>query len=139
MPQSLSLRATSASSSISVPSLQSPSPSKDQSRTKDEPLGSGAGTSKAGEGEGEGEGRGEVGQGANGERIQVKIPANGLLVPTDRSREELEEKWLYHLGRFRIHSEVVLPGYSLYSLRSWYVSFSHPRSLTYVLNSYNEG
>jgi hypothetical protein len=50
-----------------------------------------------------------------------EIPNNGLLVPTDRPREELEEKWLRRLGMggMRIHSEVELRGYSLYSLRSW--------------------
>ena len=50
----------------------------------------------------------------------------GLLVPTDRSREDVEEKWLPRLGRLRIDREVVLEGYSLYLLRSW--CFSLPCS-----------
>jgi len=51
----------------------------------------------------------------------VDIPENGLLVPTDRDRDELEGKWLHHLGRLKVHSELKLQGYSLYSLRTWYV------------------
>jgi hypothetical protein len=48
-------------------------------------------------------------------------PVQGLLIPTDRSREELEEKWLPKIGRLRVEKEVVLPGYSLYFLRTWYI------------------
>ena len=51
----------------------------------------------------------------------MEIPENGLLVPTDRDRDELEGKWLQHLGRMKVHSEIKLQGYSLYSLRTWYV------------------
>jgi hypothetical protein len=51
----------------------------------------------------------------------LDIPEHGLLVPTDREREEMEAKWLPLLGRFRVHSEISLQGYSLYSLRTWYV------------------
>jgi hypothetical protein len=58
---------------------------------------------------------------SKGKEKAVDIPENGLLIPTDRDRDELEGKWLHHLGRFRIHSEIKLQGYSLYSLRTWYV------------------
>ena len=43
----------------------------------------------------------------------------GLLIPTDRTREDLEEKWLPKLGKLRVEREIVLSGYSLYSLRPW--------------------
>ncbi|EIW71183.1 hypothetical protein TREMEDRAFT_71084 [Tremella mesenterica DSM 1558] len=49
----------------------------------------------------------------------------GLLVPTDRPLEELEEKWLPRLGKLKVDREVVLPGYSLYLLRSWFLSRTH--------------
>lgn len=102
-----------ASTRSTVPSLQSQSsgsPSKQrivsgQSQTPASP------TIVNGNGKGKGKGR----------ELDVEVPPNGLLIPTDRERGELEEKWLGHLGRFRVHSEVVLHGYSLYSLRSWYV------------------
>jgi hypothetical protein len=58
---------------------------------------------------------------SKGKEKAVEIPENGLLVPTDRDRDELEGKWLHALGRFRVHSEMKLQGYSLYSLRTWYV------------------
>jgi hypothetical protein len=58
---------------------------------------------------------------SKGKEKALEIPENGLLIPTDRDRDELEGKWLHHLGRFRIHSELKLQGYSLYSLRTWYV------------------
>lgn len=49
-----------------------------------------------------------------------KYDANhALLIPTDRSREELESKWLRRLGRFEIWGEEVMSGYSLYSMRKW--------------------
>ena len=64
----------------------------------------------------------------SGSRIQPSIsPAkkdpnpNRLLIPTDRSLEELEEKWLPRLGRLRVDQEVVLYGYALYALRTWCV------------------
>jgi hypothetical protein len=60
---------------------------------------------------------------SKGKDKAVEIPENGLLIPTDRDRDELEGKWLNTLGRFRIHSEIKLQGYSLYSLRTWYVLF----------------
>lgn len=102
-----------ASTRSTVPSLQSQSsgsPSKQrivsgQSQPPASP------TIVNGNGSGKGKGR----------ELDVEVPPNGLLIPTDRERGELEEKWLSHLGRFRVHSEVVLHGYSLYSLRSWYV------------------
>ncbi|WWD21623.1 hypothetical protein CI109_106109 [Kwoniella shandongensis] len=53
------------------------------------------------------------------------IPNNGLLIPTDRTLEELEEKWLYKLGRLKVDREVVLSGYALYSLRNWFLSRTH--------------
>ncbi|WVR04726.1 hypothetical protein IAU60_001737 [Kwoniella sp. DSM 27419] len=53
------------------------------------------------------------------------IPSNGLLIPTDRTLEELEAKWLGRLGRLKVDREVVLYGYALYSLRSWYLSRTH--------------
>jgi hypothetical protein len=43
----------------------------------------------------------------------------GLLIPTDRTQEELEEKWLPRLGRLKVDREVVLQGYALYALRTW--------------------
>ncbi|WVQ83185.1 hypothetical protein IAT38_005324 [Cryptococcus sp. DSM 104549] len=52
-------------------------------------------------------------------------PRNGLLIPTDRTLEELESKWLYKLGRLRVDREVVLSGYALYSLRNWFLSRTH--------------
>jgi hypothetical protein len=61
---------------------------------------------------------------SKGKEKAVEIPENGLLVPTDRDRDELEGKWLHHLGRFRVHSEMKLQGYSLYSLRTWYGRFT---------------
>lgn len=106
MSQPLTLRATSTNSS--VPSLLSPSPSPSPSPNKK------ADVSSQGQADGNGDGHVQ-GQGVKG----VDKPPHGLLVPTDRSREELEERWIHHLGRFKVHSEVVLPGYSLYSLRSW--------------------
>lgn len=50
----------------------------------------------------------------------------GLLIPTDRSLEELEERWLPLLGRLKVEREVVLHGYALYALRNWYVSSCTP-------------
>ena len=44
---------------------------------------------------------------------------DGLLIPTDRPLEELEEKWLSKLGRLKVEKEIKLQGYALYSLRSW--------------------
>ena len=58
---------------------------------------------------------------SKGKERAVEIPENGLLVPTDRDRDELEGKWLHQLGRLQVHSELKLQGYSLYSLRTWYV------------------
>jgi hypothetical protein len=49
----------------------------------------------------------------------AKPAIRGLLVPTDRTREELEDKWLPRLGKLRVDREVELAGYSLYSLRTW--------------------
>jgi hypothetical protein len=63
----------------------------------------------------------------------VEIPENGLLVPTDRDRDELEGKWLHTLGRFRVHSEMKLQGYSLYSLRTWYVLFTLKLEWSYLM------
>ncbi|ORY30331.1 hypothetical protein BCR39DRAFT_564873 [Naematelia encephala] len=54
---------------------------------------------------------------------QTKV--QGLLIPTDRNRDELESKWLPRLGRLRVLKEVVLTGYSLFSLRTWYLSRTH--------------
>ena len=51
----------------------------------------------------------------------VEKQVKGLLIPTDRSREELEERWLPKLGGLKVEKEVVLTGYSLYSLRTWWV------------------
>lgn len=62
--------------------------------------------------------------GTHGERTTTR--RLGLLVPTDRSQEELEEKWLPRLGRFKVEREVVLQGYALYALRTWYVG-AHSR------------
>ncbi|ORX33965.1 hypothetical protein BD324DRAFT_653662 [Kockovaella imperatae] len=53
--------------------------------------------------------------------------AKGLLIPTDRTLEELET-WLPRLGRLKVAREVSLPGFSLYAVRQWYLSrtqFSH--------------
>lgn len=57
-----------------------------------------------------------------------------LLIPTDRKLQELESSagnsrssgisWLAQLGRLRVEREVVLSGYALYALRTWYV-FPH--------------
>ncbi|KAK8847532.1 hypothetical protein IAR55_005390 [Kwoniella newhampshirensis] len=52
-------------------------------------------------------------------------PTNGLLIPTDRTLEELEGKWLSKLGRLKVDREVVLSGYALYSLRNWFLSRTH--------------
>jgi len=104
-----------ASSVSSVPSLQSQiSPSPSQSPNK--PIrvtsnGSGHDATKGQEKEKERE-----------KEQGPEIPENGLLIPTDRYREEMEGKWIHHLGRFRVHSELTLHGYSLYSLRTWYVN-----------------
>lgn len=43
-----------------------------------------------------------------------------LLVPTDRPLEDLEQ-WLPSQSRLRVEKEVVLSGYALYGIRSWYV------------------
>ena len=108
-----------ASSVSSVPSLQSQiSPSPSQSPNK--PIrvtsnGSGHDATKGQEKEKEREKEKEKEKGP-------EIPENGLLIPTDRYREEMEGKWIHHLGRFRVHSELILHGYSLYSLRTWYVN-----------------
>ena len=48
-----------------------------------------------------------------------KKPVAGLLIPTDRLKDDLEERWLPKLGRLRVEKEVILSGYSLYSLRTW--------------------
>ncbi|WVN89342.1 uncharacterized protein L203_104565 [Cryptococcus depauperatus CBS 7841] len=48
-----------------------------------------------------------------------------LLIPTDRSIHELKTKWISRLGRLRVDKEVVLKGYALYSLRSWFLSRTH--------------
>jgi hypothetical protein len=45
----------------------------------------------------------------------------GLLVPTDRTLEDLVENWLPGLGRLKVEKEVTLHGYALYALRTWYV------------------
>ncbi|KAL7419395.1 hypothetical protein Q5752_006233 [Cryptotrichosporon argae] len=49
----------------------------------------------------------------------------GLVIPTDRTIEELEEKWLHKLGRLRVDREVVLTGYALYGIRPWFLSRTH--------------
>ncbi|GMK54371.1 hypothetical protein CspeluHIS016_0109570 [Cutaneotrichosporon spelunceum] len=49
----------------------------------------------------------------------------GLLVPTDRPLDEFEAQWLPRLGRLRVDREVVLHGYALYGIRSWYLSRTH--------------
>ncbi|WVF69686.1 hypothetical protein IAT40_004465 [Kwoniella sp. CBS 6097] len=49
----------------------------------------------------------------------------GLLIPTDRPVDDLEERWLRKLGRLRVEREVTLFGYALYSLRSWHLSRTH--------------
>ncbi|CAD6576100.1 MAG: hypothetical protein TREMPRED_001578 [Tremellales sp. Tagirdzhanova-0007] len=41
------------------------------------------------------------------------------------TREDLEEKWLPKLGKLRVEREIVLSGYSLYSLRPWHLSRTH--------------
>lgn len=43
-----------------------------------------------------------------------------LLVPTDRPLEDLEQ-WFPSQSRLRVEKEVVLSGYALYGIRSWYV------------------
>lgn len=43
-----------------------------------------------------------------------------LLVPTDRPLEDLEQ-WLPSQSRLSVEKEVVLSGYALYGIRSWYV------------------
>ncbi|WWC86774.1 uncharacterized protein L201_001653 [Kwoniella dendrophila CBS 6074] len=50
---------------------------------------------------------------------------DGLLIPTDRPLDELEDKWLSKLGKLRVEKEVRLQGYALYSLRSWFLSRTH--------------
>jgi hypothetical protein len=55
----------------------------------------------------------------------IDRPAVGLLIQTDRSQAELESKWLPKLGRLRVDREVVLSGYALYSLRTWFLSRTH--------------
>ncbi|WVQ98166.1 hypothetical protein IAU59_005288 [Kwoniella sp. CBS 9459] len=52
-------------------------------------------------------------------------PIDGLLIPTDRPVDDLEERWLGRLGRLRVEREVTLYGYALYSLRSWHLSRTH--------------
>lgn len=56
-----------------------------------------------------------------------------LLVPTDRPLEDLEQ-WLPSQSRLSVEKEVVLSGYALYGIRSWYVDWHcltpHHRSLT---------
>lgn len=49
----------------------------------------------------------------------LRPSSSGLLIPTDRTQDVLETKWLGMLGRLRIEREVILKGYALYSLRSW--------------------
>nr|XP_018265333.1 uncharacterized protein I303_01697 [Kwoniella dejecticola CBS 10117]OBR87491.1 hypothetical protein I303_01697 [Kwoniella dejecticola CBS 10117] len=53
------------------------------------------------------------------------LSKEGLLIPTDRPLDELEEKWLGKLGRLKVEKEVTLQGYALYSLRSWFLSRTH--------------
>lgn len=48
--------------------------------------------------------------------------ASRLLIPTDRTRAELEDRWLPRLGRVRIEDERVLSGYTLTCVRSWCLS-----------------
>ncbi|GFZ47816.1 hypothetical protein JCM24511_05563 [Saitozyma sp. JCM 24511] len=55
----------------------------------------------------------------------IDRPAVALLIQTDRSQDELESKWLPKLGRLRVDREVVLSGYALYSLRTWFLSRTH--------------
>lgn len=49
----------------------------------------------------------------------LRPSSNGLLIPTDRTQDVLETKWLGMLGRLRVEREVILKGYALYSLRTW--------------------
>ncbi|XAO24672.1 hypothetical protein I312_103478 [Cryptococcus bacillisporus CA1280] len=59
----------------------------------------------------------------NAER-HLRPSCNGLLIPTDRTQDVLETKWLGMLGRLRVEREVILKGYALYSLRTW-THFAH--------------
>ncbi|KAL0243554.1 hypothetical protein I308_105520 [Cryptococcus tetragattii IND107] len=54
----------------------------------------------------------------------LRPSSNGLLIPTDRTQDVLETKWLGMLGRLRVEREVILKGYALYSLRTW-THFAH--------------
>lgn len=58
-------------------------------------------------------------------RPDTAFQGEGLLVPTDRSVEELEADWIPLLGRLRVEREVLLHGYALYALRTWLVMFSY--------------
>lgn len=51
----------------------------------------------------------------------LRPSSSGLLIPTDRTQDVLETKWMGILGRLRVEREVTLKGYALYSLRSWWV------------------
>ncbi|KIY32471.1 hypothetical protein I305_05040 [Cryptococcus gattii E566] len=55
----------------------------------------------------------------------LRPSSNGLLIPTDRTQDVLETKWLGMLGRLRVEREVILKGYALYSLRTWFLSRTH--------------
>ncbi|WRT64661.1 uncharacterized protein IL334_001595 [Kwoniella shivajii] len=55
----------------------------------------------------------------------IPVHRDGLLIPTDRPLDELEGKWLNKLGRLKVDREVILPGYALYSLRTWFLSRTH--------------
>jgi hypothetical protein len=48
-----------------------------------------------------------------------RVAAVPLLIPTDRTIDDLEENWLPRLGKVRVEREVRLTGYSLYGIRSW--------------------
>ncbi|OWZ33295.1 hypothetical protein C356_05394 [Cryptococcus neoformans c45] len=55
----------------------------------------------------------------------LRPSSSGLLIPTDRTQDVLETKWMGMLGRLRVEREVTLKGYALYSLRSWFLSRTH--------------
>lgn len=61
---------------------------------------------------------------ATSPRLSFDRPPNALLIPTDRPREELEDRILPRLGRLRVQGELILNGYILTCVRSWLLSRS---------------
>ncbi|OCF33863.1 hypothetical protein I316_04575 [Kwoniella heveanensis BCC8398] len=66
-----------------------------------------------------------TGQAQGSPAAPVPRDGYGLLIPTDRPVDDLEERWLPKLGKLRVEREVTLHGYALYSLRSWHLSRTH--------------